>query len=473
MKNQSANYGRVSLLQSPAWSRVAIVGVTLFLAWYWGRTPSLAYIGYILILCGVLVIVRYPQLGILGLVPIALLVPYSLGTGTQTDLNLAFLAIPLMWGVLFVRSVVYGRTWDSLLTRETWPLIGLTLTAIVSLISGYLPWNAFAQLAPVRAQLGALAIFGFTGGACILVMATLNSARWVKILTGLFLIIASIYMLGRAIPFLGFIDRFFVTAATGSVFWIWLVSLAAGQGLFNRQLDFRVRVLLMGLVALTLGVAFVFPANRDWASGWLPAAVSLALLLWFRWPRLAVGLGLLMVFVAAVNFQTIQDLFLAGDNAYSLLTRTAAYQILLQVIQVNPLLGVGPANYYYYTPLYSILGYYVKFNSHNQYIDILAQTGIIGLFFFAWFVVEMFRASWRLRNVAETTGHLFVVGYANAALGGLAGMLVAGALGDWIIPFVYNVGVSGFRGSLFGWLFLGGVLALKRTIVPQGVSNAG
>jgi hypothetical protein len=39
-------------------------------------------------------------------------------------------------------------------------------------------------------------------------------------------------------------------------------------------------------------------------------------------------------------------------------------------------------------------------------------------------------------------------------------MLVAGMLGDWVIPFVYNVGLSGFRASVLGWIFLGGLVVI-------------
>jgi hypothetical protein len=48
------------------------------------------------------------------------------------------------------------------------------------------------------------------------------------------------------------------------------------------------------------------------------------------------------------------------------------------------------------------------------------------------------------------------------ALGGIVGTLVCGALGDWVIPFVYNIGMNGFRASVFAFLFMGGVLAINR-----------
>jgi O-antigen ligase len=116
------------------------------------------------------------------------------------------------------------------------------------------------------------------------------------------------------------------------------------------------------------------------------------------------------------------------------------------------------ANYYWYTPLIPILGYHVQFNSHNNYVDIIAQTGIIGLACFFWFAFEVWRVGWGIR---EKVPDGFAKAYVIGALGGLVATLVSGMLGDWILPFVYNVGLQGFRSSLIGWLFLGGLIALE------------
>ena len=51
--------------------------------------------------------------------------------------------------------------------------------------------------------------------------------------------------------------------------------------------------------------------------------------------------------------------------------------------------------------------------------------------------------------------------------GGLAGMVVAGMLGDWVLPFFYNVGLNGFRSSMIGWLFLGGLVSLEQMVRSQ------
>jgi hypothetical protein len=203
------------------------------------------------------------------------------------------------------------------------------------------------------------------------------------------------------------------------------------------------------------------PIQRTWASGWLPMTVALAVLIWLRWPRLAFALGGLALLVGALNFEVVRSFALSGDNEYSLLTRTAAAQILAQIIRDNPLLGVGPANYYWYTPLFSLLGYFISFNSHSQYVDILAQVGFLGMFFFIWIVIATARLGWQLRRQVQDG---FSIAYVNAALAGLAGTLVAGALGDWVLPFVYNEGIRGFRASVLAWLFLGGLVAIEQIV---------
>jgi O-antigen ligase len=135
-----------------------------------------------------------------------------------------------------------------------------------------------------------------------------------------------------------------------------------------------------------------------------------------------------------------------------------AREILLeQVFPLSPIFGLGPSNYYWYTPSYPILGYYVSFNSHNNYVDIILQTGVVGLVCFFWVVGEVGLLGWRLRKRFVDD---FAQGYVYACLGGLAGTLAATWLGDWLLPFVYNIGLNGFRSSILAWLFLGGLVAL-------------
>ena len=106
-----------------------------------------------------------------------------------------------------------------------------------------------------------------------------------------------------------------------------------------------------------------------------------------------------------------------------------------------------------------LLGYHVRFFWHNNYQDLIAQTGFLGLFAFAWFSLE---AALMAHPPPSPCPAGFPRAYTVGAFGGLVGSLAAGMLGDWIIPFYYNAGIIGFRSSLLFWVYLGELLALKR-----------
>jgi len=118
---------------------------------------------------------------------------------------------------------------------------------------------------------------------------------------------------------------------------------------------------------------------------------------------------------------------MVGDNAYSLSTRLEAWVLVLEIAKVNPILGLGPSNYHWYTPLFPIRGYAVRFNSHNQYVDLIAQTGFLGLACFLWFFGAVGWLGWQLRDRVQGG---FAQAYVYGALGGVVGTLASAALGD-------------------------------------------
>jgi O-antigen ligase len=132
---------------------------------------------------------------------------------------------------------------------------------------------------------------------------------------------------------------------------------------------------------------------------------------------------------------------------------------MAQIIKASPIWGLGFANYYWYTPLFPIRGYAVSFNSHNNYVDIVAQTGLVGLVCVLWFFGEAGTLCSRLRDQVPTG---FARAFVYGAMGGLAGTIVLAMLGDWVLPFVYNIGLFGFRTSILAWLFLGGLVSLEQ-----------
>lgn len=61
-----------------------------------------------------------------------------------------------------------------------------------------------------------------------------------------------------------------------------------------------------------------------------------------------------------------------------------------------------------------ILGYRLRFNSHNQYVDVIAQTGFFGLICYIAVLVVFAHLGWRLFNRLEPG---FGCGYAAGVLG--------------------------------------------------------
>ena len=275
-------------------------------------------------------------------------------------------------------------------------------------------------------------------------------------MTWVFIALNPLHILGYIFPSL---PHLILSGATGSLFWTWFPALAFSQLLINKRLELIWRFLLGGLVFIWLYVSLIL--NRAWISGWLPGLASILVIIWLHEKKLRLPVLLVLIVGLALKFQSIYNFIMVGDNQYSVVTRLAAWRLLEEIIKANPILGVGFANYYWYTPLFPIMGYSVVFNSHNNYIDIIAQTGIVGLACFLWIAWELGRLGLSLKERAPEG---FAKAYIYGALGGLAGTLVAGMLGDWFLPFVYNVGFNRFRASILGWLFLGGLVALDQIV---------
>ncbi|MCB0120904.1 MAG: hypothetical protein KDE58_01610, partial [Caldilineaceae bacterium] len=88
----------------------------------------------------------------------------------------------------------------------------------------------------------------------------------------------------------------------------------------------------------------------------------------------------------------------------------------------------------------------------------IAQTGIVGLVAFLWLSFTILKVAWQLRTKVDSG---FEKAYVYGALGGWAAFLAAAGFGDWILPFVYNVGLDGMRASILPWVFFGGLVALQ------------
>lgn len=439
-------------------ARIAVISIVLFASLYIAprvakgehRIPVLLFLLYLVVVAAI-IFLRWPNLGLILVMLGAVFVPF-VGPG---GFNIAQVGVAFLLVIWLLDMVIRQKKVTWVQSRVIRPILFFLFVSILAFGMGQLPWYTYAQNAPSDAQLGGLVIVVLSIGVFLFVANMVRDLRWLQAITWVFIGLGGVYITSRLLG-LGFHDRFYNYgfAAGSSMFWTWLMALTFGQAFFNKCLHLVWRGLLWVLVAATLYVAYV--QGNDWKSGWLPPLVCIAAMLGIRYWKQARFLSVL----AVIPVWYVINQAIATDE-YSWGTRVDAWLIVTEIAKVNPLLGMGFANYYWYTPLFPIRGYRVSFNSHSQFVDLYAQTGILGVFGFLWIFGEL---GWLALKMRLQAPEGFARAYTYGVLGGLVGTLVAALLVDWVLPFVYNIGMNGFRGSMLAWIFMGGLVALEQIV---------
>ena len=433
------------------WVQFAIVIITIFttaIVSYWGSTRILMLIPIMLGgVAFVLVLLNKINIGFILILLSGMFIPFE-GPG---KVNATVLIVAMLIGLWFMDMFVIKRNFRFIKSRPLLPVVIFLVCSVISFAMGQIPWFVFANQAPLDAQFGGFAIFVLSVGIMITTAHLIQNIKWLEIIVWTFIGFGAIYVFGRIfhLP----VDHFYQHGfSSGSMFWTWLIALSFGQWVYNHRLKKSLRVFLLILVLATFYVAIV--QAYDWKSGWLPPLVVVAVILGLRYPRLV----LLAIPIGLILAGTLTLALIASDE-YSWGTRIDAWRIVLEISRANPLFGLGFANYYWYTPLFSIRGWFVSFNSHSQYVDLIAQVGLLGLVSFLWIFFEVGRLGWRLKNQLPDG---FARSYAYSVLAGVIGTLAAAFLVDWVLPFVYNIGLKGFRASILPWIFFGGLISIEQ-----------
>jgi hypothetical protein len=204
---------------------------------------------------------------------------------------------------------------------------------------------------------------------------------------------------------------------------------------------------------------------RKNASTWVAVGAALAVLGWLRWPRLRWPALVFLVALTASGLLLPAVWEFAGGQPEWLSSGGSRIALISRVVGVtmrNPITGLGPASYRPYANMEPLRYRHTTWmtpnvSSHNNYVDLFAHIGLVGLALFLWFVVAVARLGFRLRGRFRQG---FLAGYVNGMLAAGASSLVIMLLADWILPFVYNIGFPGFQASVLVWLFMGGLVAI-------------
>lgn len=396
-------------------------------------------------IAGLLILFKQIKIGFIFLLIAGMFVPFS-GPG---GVNATVLMVALLLGLWLMDMLVVKRYFRFVRSRAMLPVALLLVVSVIAFGMGRLPWFLFAKQAPLDSQIGGFVIFVFSLGLMV-ATANLVDLKWLQWIVWTFIGFGAIYVFGRTLRLP--VDRLYQLGFTAnSMFWTWLVALSFSQAFLNQSLKKSMRGLLFLVTLVTFYVAVV--QAYDWKSGWVPPLAVVAVIFALRYPRLlilAIPFALIVVGYLAID--------LIASDEYSWGTRIDAWIIVLEISKANPVFGLGFSNYYFYTPLFPIRGWRVSFNSHSQYVDLIAQVGFLGLVCFFWIFYEVGRISFRMLNKLPDG---FARSYSYGALAGVVGTLVAAFLVDWVLPFVYNIGFNGFRASVLPWIFMGGVVAIE------------
>jgi hypothetical protein len=394
------------------------------------------------------------ELGLLLLPVVAVLVPFAIGTGTSTTLVASLLLAAALIGLWLARMLA-RRQLVVVRSPVNLPLLGFSLAAILATISSNVRRDPLVVFVPSfpQIQAGGLSVFLISAGLFFVTMNCITTARLLSWLTWIMIALGGVVIANYLLLPGG--DPSFTSV--GGLFSLWAVSLAAGQALFNQRLPLLLRAALLALVGAWL-YRRIFH-EFDWLSGWLPMLVALITIAALRsWRLIVVGAaGLLLVIGLNYEFFALRyEAQVAGDASQGNYERLEVWTRVLEVAEGQILLGLGPVGY---APYYMTYSPDDARSSHSNYLDIFAQTGVVGACFFLWFLGALFAVAFRARRRWPMG---LPAGFANGALGGLAGMTVAMALGDWVIPFVYNQTLAGFRFTVHNWLILGALAGLAQ-----------
>jgi len=456
LRDRSRQYDFTALL---------IALAVLILAFLLGRRASPLWLGLLVAGIGGVALLARPVLGLPALVLAALVIPIEIGTGTDVKLNPASLLLPLLLA-LWLLDMVRRRQVKFAASPVNRPLLLFLVAGLLSLLIGRATWDMTVPVGGnfLLVQLAQWAIFAFSAGALWLTANLVKDERRLWQLTAVFLVIGGGLAILRVLPGVGaLVEPFATVALVRSPFWALLTALAGGQLLFNPRLTRAWRIFLVAVAAAS--VIFTFVIQNQVISHWVGVGAAWGLLIWLRWPRLRMPLLALIVTLAILGllFPSIYQ-FAGGDQEWngSGESRLVLITRVVEVTMRNPITGLGPAAYRLYAnmrPIFHRGAYWVQplVNSHNNYVDLFAHGGLVGLALFTWFVVAFARLGIHLHQ-RHRTG--FVAGYVNGMLAvGLASLALM-MFADWILPFVYNIGFPGFQASVLVWLFLGGLITV-------------
>lgn len=378
----------------------------------------------------------------------ALFIPWDIPVRGSSFVASLILTLVLV-GLWLLRMLTVERKLSLLPSALNRPVLGFSLVVVISLIWSNIFRDSLVYVWPSFpfVQVTSSLVMIMLPVLSLMVINYFDDLKWLRRLA-LLMLLAGL---------LGLVSEFVlpvIPVQTRGTFTMWVISLALSL-LFWARLNLWFRA---ALILIVLGWCYwSFGLRITWLASWLPTLVALLVLCFMRSRKLLLALVAGALIWGYFNQDYLISIF-AAEQEESGLTRLAAWGQNWLVTREHILFGTGPAGYavYYMT-------YFPRdaMATHNNYLDIISQLGVFGFGFYLWILGVAawagFRLCRRLKGRRDFTEAL-----ANAAFAGVLGCIVINAFGDWVIPFAYTQGVSGYDYAAYNWLFIGAIFALDR-----------
>jgi hypothetical protein len=399
------------------------------------------------------------EYGIVGIVAAAGLVNFfALPTGTESRIVISMVLSMALLARWFVPTLLVDKRIQIKPSPINRPLLMFAAVNIASYLWGnafrdplLVSWRSFPVV-----QIAALVVNILLPILVLLVYNKLGEGIWLKWLTWLMLGMGALYLI--AYFFAPFLLNYILSNGSSGLFPLWVMVLALSVALYDEKLPLWLRGLLLVLVLAFFYRTFFL--GRLWLSGWIPAVGGCAVVTFLRSKKLFAVMMLVGLLYLGLNFDYYYQDIVVSNQEEGGEERLDLWRMNLEHVANHPLLGMGPAGYAVYNMTYHP---WDARSTHNNYFDILAQTGVIGFGIFLWLFFTFARMGYQTcqRLAGQRT---FEEAFASATLAGCAGALVAMMLGDWVLPFAYNGTIAAFDHASYTWIFLGGLVTLYHLV---------
>jgi O-antigen ligase len=242
---------------------------------------------------------------------------------------------------------------------------------------------------------------------------------------------------------------------------LWYAATLFGIILTMPGVSFFWRLFYGILLAFNLYLSVI--KNSGWASGWLPIMLALMTIIFLRSRKVFFILAMLGLLIVIVGPGREYLEHLAAEEANEgALERLDIWTRSLGIVSQHWLFGTGPAGYAPYNMTYFP---WDARSTHNNFFDIVAQFGVVGLLVWCWFMFASLRFGWKTIGRAP---HGLLRTTAIIATSGWGAALCSMMLGDWILPFAYNQGIGGYGYVAYSWIFLGLLVSVHRLLEAPG-----